>query len=72
MDCVKGLYVTHSACKIRVFFPSDHLLKIAAAFYSTLFVSRGTKFACYSKRLFKRRLLSISFNSVCYDMFDSS
>lgn len=54
------------------FFSSDHPLKTAAACYFTYFFPSALSLPATGKDYLEKHTLSISFNSLCCDMFDSS
>ena len=63
--------MAHHAYKIRFFF-SDHLLKIVVLVISHYFFRSALSLPATGKDCLEKRTLSISLNSLCYDMFGSS
>lgn len=61
--------MAHSACEVRFFF-SAQLLKVAVSHFN--FFADVLHLPAIGKDYLEKCTLAISFNSLCYDMFDSS
>lgn len=61
--------MAHGACKVRFFF-SDQLWKVVVSHFD--FFANVLNLPAIGKDYLEKCTLAISFNSLCYDMFDSS